>query len=345
MTVSLIIPTYNRAHLIALAIESALAQTRVPDEILIIDDGSTDNTAEVLSRFAAPVRLLRQPNRGRSVARNLGLRAATGDAVLFLDSDDLLLPRTVETFTAVLERQPDVDVVYGDAELIDIKGRRIGLNSERTLGRRPSGNILGELGRRCCLTMASMVRRSALAGIAFEEGMECGEDYDFWRRLAARSQFAYVDVPVMCYRMHEGMTVTADPTNTLDMELEVQRRIQAMPEFAALPRRERAGAYAAHGAKQAMRNRGRVARSMFWRAIRTDPSYLTAYALLGLSLFSLRPLQYAVLKRRRMIGNEVAAETGDAVLERLRTTKCAELPTPNDAERELVGAVEESVYG
>lgn len=339
MTVSLIIPTYNRAHMITAAIRSALAQTRVPDEIVVVDDGSTDNTVEVLEQFAPLVRIVRQPNRGRSSARNNGIRNAKGDAVLFLDSDDMLMPRAVEACVAVLERRPEIDVVYGDAELVDVHGNFLCKYSDRMTGERPVGNILGELGRRCCLTMVTMVRKTALVGVAFEEGMEFGEDYDFWRQLAARSHFAYVDEPLMRYRIHPGMTVTSNPIKTLDSELEVQRRVHAMPEFACLPRRVRAMAYSSHGAKQAMRDRGRLARAMFWKAIVTDPTSLTPYALLGLSLFGLRPLQYAILKRRKMMGDNIAIEAGNKAIAQQRAVPA------EDASDHDMAEVEEHIYG
>jgi glycosyltransferase involved in cell wall biosynthesis len=343
LTVSVIIPTYNRARLIVEAIESALAQTRVPDEILVIDDGSTDNTQAVLERFGAPVHVLRQANRGRSAARNTGIREATSDAVLFLDSDDLLLPNAIEEFVTVLEERPDVDVVYANAKMIDAEGRLIAIYADRMPGARPSGNILGELARRCCLTICSMVRRSAARNIRFEEGMEFGEDYDFWRQLAAKSNFAYIDQLLTCYRFHKGMTIVSDPRKNMDAELEVQRRVLEMPEFAQLSRRERACAYAAHGAKQAMRNRGKVTRSMLWRAFVTDPTYKTTYGLFALSAVSLRPLQYAISKRRRMLGNHIAADAGGAALEQDRVESGKTSPViVTDAN---AGTVEEHVYG
>ncbi len=343
LTVSVIIPTYNRARLVVEAIESALAQTRVPDEILVIDDGSTDNTQAALERFGAPVHVLRQANRGRSAARNTGIREATSDAVIFLDSDDLLLPGAIEEFVSVLEGRPEVDVVYANAKLIDAEGRQIAIYADRMPGARPSGNILGELARRCCLTICSMVRRSALRNIRFEEGMEFGEDYDFWRQVAAKSNFVYVDQLLTSYRFHKGMTICSDPRKNMDAELEVQRRVLEMPEFGKLSRRERACAYAAHGAKQAMRNRGAVTRGMFWKAIRTDPTYKTSYGLLALSAFSLRPLQYAISKRRRMLGNHIAADAGGVALEQDRVESRKSPPViVTDAN---AGTVEEHIYG
>src|SRR5882724_669932 len=108
LSVSVIIPTYNRAAFVTVAVDSALNQTRVPDEIIVVDDGSTDETDRVLRQYGPPVRVVRQENRGRSAARNVGLSQATGDAVMFLDSDDLLMPRNIETCAQVLETHPAV---------------------------------------------------------------------------------------------------------------------------------------------------------------------------------------------------------------------------------------------
>ena len=90
LSVSVIIPTYNRAAFIAAAINSVLDQTCPPDEIIVVDDGSTDDTSRVLSQFGPPVTVIRQQNARVSAARNTGLRAATSDAVIFLDSDDMM---------------------------------------------------------------------------------------------------------------------------------------------------------------------------------------------------------------------------------------------------------------
>jgi len=330
MTVSVIVPAYNREKFIKAAIDSALNQTRVPDEILVVDDGSTDDTPRILEEYGPPVRVIRQVNRGRSVARNVGLRHATGDAVIFLDSDDLLMPRNIEQCIGVLEDQPSVDVVYTDALFVDENLNKIASQREIQPGRPASGMVLGELARRCFLTISSMVRRSSLGDITFEEGRECGEDYDFWRKVAANCRFHYVDEPLMRYRCHEGMTVTSRRPEILAAELEVQRRIMAMPEFIKLSRPVKARAYCHHGAKNAISGRIGAARKAFWRAVCTSPGCLTAHVLLGLSLLGRRPLQYAVLKRRRLIGNQRDAEAGEqAIAEQRRApSSMAPVATP-----------------
>jgi glycosyltransferase involved in cell wall biosynthesis/CTP:molybdopterin cytidylyltransferase MocA len=309
LSVSVIIPTYNRAAFVAQAIESALAQTRRPDEIIVVDDGSTDETDRVLSAFGSPVTVVRQPNRGRSAARNAALRAAKTDAVLFLDSDDWLMPSCVERCVQELESRPEVGVVYSDTYLCNAAGEPIGLYSQVLPGNRPSGQVLGELARRNFLTVTSMIRRSCLEGITFEQGLEYFEDYDVWRRLAVRCEFQYVDEPLLRYRLHEAMTSTRVP-QMLASEVEVQRRILAMSEFAALPGGEQAGAFCVHGCKQAVLGDIGGARLAFLKSIRTLPTYAGAYPLLFLSLLGKRVLQFAILQRRKWSGNRLGTEAG-----------------------------------
>ncbi len=314
LSVSVIIPAYNRADFIGAAIDSVLDQTRMPQQILVIDDGSTDDTPEVLARYRAPVTVIRQPNRGRSAARNAGLAAATGEAIIFLDSDDLMMPECIERCAAVLERRPEVGVVYSDAYLCDQQAQPLALYSKAMPGPRPSGRVLRDLARRNFLTITSMVRRSCLEGVEFEIGMEHCEDYDFWRRIAVRCDFQYIDEPLMRYRFHEGMTVSSGLGPTLENEVEVQRRIMAMPEFCLLTSRERARAYCIHGIKQAMLGSLEQARRYFRRSIATSPAYLPSYVLLSASLFGARALQHVILKRRQLAGNRLGTQAGPVAL-------------------------------
>jgi hypothetical protein len=314
LMISVIIPTYNRAAFIAAAVESALDQTRQPDEIIVVDDGSKDETPRILAQFGPPVIVVHRPNRGRAAARNTGLKVATGDAVVFLDSDDRLMPHSIETCAGVLEANPEIGVVYTDARLIDPEGNLLDLQSKAMPGSRPSGMVLGELARRNFLPMSSMVRRSCIGDIAFEEGMEYAEDYDFWRQLAARCQFHYVDKPLVCYRLHGAMTSSTCLAEMLIAQAEVQRRIMDMPEFKNLSQREQARAFCIHGIKRAVLGATSVARSFFRRSIRTSPTYASPYALLLLSLFGTRALQFAILKRRQLVGNRLGTKAGPNVL-------------------------------
>ncbi len=109
--VSVIIPVYNSARYLGEAIESVLAQTRPPDEVMVVDDGSTDDSAGVAQRY--PVRLLRQANAGASVARNHGVEAASGSLLAFLDADDLWLPGKLAWQVEALRAEPELDAVLG----------------------------------------------------------------------------------------------------------------------------------------------------------------------------------------------------------------------------------------
>jgi len=111
-SVSVVIPTYNHDAYLGAAIESVLGQTCPPDEIIVVDDGSTDRTGEIARGYGEPVRCIRQENQGMGVARNTGLREARGSLIALLDSDDLWLERKLELQCAYLAEHPETDMVY-----------------------------------------------------------------------------------------------------------------------------------------------------------------------------------------------------------------------------------------
>lgn len=179
--VSVIIPAYNAAGFVARAIESALAQTHPPLEILVIDDGSKDATSEVVARFAPPVRLLRQTNGGPAAARNHGAREARGEWLAFLDADDRWLPEKLERQLAQA-RDPDIALVYSRPPTDLGHGGRIipPVADFATLWRR---NFL--------ITSAVMVRRAVFerhGGFDEERALIGVEDYNLWLRLASAGE-------------------------------------------------------------------------------------------------------------------------------------------------------------
>ncbi len=308
LRISIIVPTYNRSDLLTEALDSALRQTRVPDEIVVVDDGSTDDTAETLARYDAPVVAIRQPNRGVSAARNLAMERATGDILLFLDSDDMLLPRCVERCVEVFETMPEVDAVYSDVVMIDAEGNRLGIFSELEPGPRPSGDLLAELGCRCVTNMtSSAVRRSVLQGVRFDESLPCAQDYEFWCQLASRCHFHYIDECLSAYRYHGDQITTLRVGKMLEEAIIIQRRVMNMPEFARVSRRDRARIYTTHGVKHALCGRTGVARHFFWQAVRTDLTYLPAGVLVGISLGGKHLLGWSLTVRRRIAGNHIEA--------------------------------------
>jgi glycosyltransferase involved in cell wall biosynthesis len=217
--VSVVIPTFNRAALVCEAIESVLGQTIKDLEVIVVDDGSTDGTGKAIrDRYDERVKYHCQSNMGRSVARNRGIAAAGGQYLLFLDSDDLLLPRALECEAAYLDAHPDVDVVYTDGYFCDADGQ----NLSRIAPARPAHclkNILEDLviSNVILACHSAMVRRAALDAVGppyFDEELRGTEDEDLWVRLAAHGcAFAYLDVPTCQYRIHGSNASTYDPSS------------------------------------------------------------------------------------------------------------------------------------
>lgn len=314
LSISVIIPTYNRADLVQRAITSLLEQTRLPDEIIIIDDGSTDETPNILTQYSAPVRTIRQPNTGRSAARNTGLQIATGDLIALLDSDDFLPPESIARRAAVFERDPGLGVVYTDVQLVDPHGQSLHTLSAIYPVPHPSGMIFAELARRDMIVLSSvMVRRAILGELVFDSSLGLAEDYDLWLKLAATHRFHYIDEPLTCYCVPDniefsiakwgipGKSAAAAPRRARQREIDVQRRAMAMPAFQALTGIQRSRIYCSHGMKTMWIGQSKGARRMFWRAIRSAPYYPVGWVLLGLSLFGRRVFEAAVLTRRGAI--------------------------------------------
>jgi glycosyltransferase involved in cell wall biosynthesis len=124
--VSIIMPAFNAAATVADAVDSALQQTYRDFELLVVDDGSTDPTSEILAQYADQIRVIHQPNAGLSAARNAALRIAQGDYVAFLDADDIWLPTMLERTVAALEQDPSSVLVYTNLAVVDSKGAPLG---------------------------------------------------------------------------------------------------------------------------------------------------------------------------------------------------------------------------
>lgn len=211
--VSVIMPAFNVAPYIGAAIESVQAQTCADWELLIVDDGSTDDTAGIARDCAARdarVRLLQQPNAGISAARNLALREATGDFLAILDSDDLWEPGFLAAQLAIFERCPDVDIVTGNGWFLG--GRRHGLPARPYPDTRPQPTLASILeDEESIFIMSVMRRRVAEALGGFDESLRTNEDYDFWLRAAlAGFRFMRNDEPLGHYRRRDDSASASD---------------------------------------------------------------------------------------------------------------------------------------
>jgi glycosyltransferase involved in cell wall biosynthesis len=203
-TVSVIIPTYNRAFMLKEAIQSVLDQTYSDYEVIVVDDGSTDNTREVVNALSDKrVRYVFQENRERSAARNHALSLARGRYIAFLDSDDLFLPTKLEKQVAALEKEQKFGMVYSSAICTDKQGKRIAPFMYKATA---SGWIYRKVAFYVPITILPtlvMIRTEVLSQVGgFDEKMTRFEDIDMWRRVARRYPILAMQEPLSIFRTH-----------------------------------------------------------------------------------------------------------------------------------------------
>lgn len=197
---SVIIPSYNRAALLERALASVFAQTRPCDEIIVVDDGSTDATAATLhslkARSPVALQVLVQDNLGAAAARNAGLERARGDLVAFLDADDWWLPQKLALQVAAMERQGEY-LLSHTREIWYRQGRRVNQKKKHDP---PGGDIFIPSLRMCVVGMSTVVARRALFERygGFDASLPCCEDYDLWLRVARSEPFLLIAQALTC---------------------------------------------------------------------------------------------------------------------------------------------------
>lgn len=186
--VSVIIPTHNREKFLPACIESVLAQTLEPLEIIVVDDGSTDSTERIVAGFGEKIRYLKQSQMGVSAARNTGIRNAKGGWIALLDSDDRWAPDKIEEQLRYLESHPGIFLIQSE-EIWIRNGVRV--NAKKTY-RKPSGWIFNACIPVCAVSPSTvLIHRSVFDTIGlFDEALPACEDYDFWLRAALRFEIA-----------------------------------------------------------------------------------------------------------------------------------------------------------
>lgn len=235
--VSIVIPTYNHARYLPEAIGSAMAQTYRDVEIVVVDDGSSDNTGDLVSRIEDErIRYVRQPNRGLPSARNTGLRASRGSYVVFLDADDRLLPDQTELGLRALTSQPGLGLVCGDI-------RPFGhLGTFRHVHRcTPAPDHYGSLLRSCFIVNvgACMFPRTVLEEMGgFDERLPSSEDWDLFLRIARSYPIHCHHIPVLEYRRMPGQM-----SEDVEIMLRGAARVLRSNRAHALSRREYRDAY------------------------------------------------------------------------------------------------------
>lgn len=247
LTVSVITPCYNGARFLAETLQSALAQTQPPHEIIVVDDGSTDDSAAIAESFGPPVRVIRQSNRGESVARNRGLAEATGDYILFLDADDLISRDALERLSKAAGSAPNAVALCGYAEFESDPSHPLRVQVPAKAGLFPRVIRSSIAPPHCFLTPRETVRAAG----GFNESIRHGEDWEFWFRIALQNPpLVTVRQVAAYYRKHPNSQCASAWSN-----IDRQREFLQVMEFVCRSLLDRPDLL------------GRWGRSLFWRAI------------------------------------------------------------------------------
>lgn len=217
--VSIIIPTYNSVRFIVNSVASATNQTYPNIEILIIDDGSTDETEMVVQQLSGPVRYIKQTNGGPSSARNHGIAQSNGEYIAFLDVDDEWEPSKIDKQVGFFENDKSLSIVATsyvrcNADLLPVETITLSTPSKKK-GTIPFRALLE---KNQLLTSSIMIKKNILAKCGvFDEKIQFGEDWDFWVRIAQLGRIGYIHTPLCKYRAHSaGLTGKLDDKNMRD---------------------------------------------------------------------------------------------------------------------------------
>jgi glycosyltransferase involved in cell wall biosynthesis len=332
--VSVIIPCYNRAHIVRETIDSVLAQTYRNLEALVIDDGSTDDTREVVSSYPDPrIRYFHRENGGLSAARNSGLNNARGEFVAFLDSDDTWHPWKLAAQIEIFRRHPEAGLIWSDmstftsiGEILSLRHLRTyyavyeSVNFERTHRRAGTltelvsdappdlaecpyyvADVFKEMfGGNLVHPSTAIVRRERLQKSGPFEPEVTGpgaEDYHFYFRVTAHGPVAFLDAPTTLFRLHESQMTTSNRLHEARGNLTVVLHwLQRHPSVLPHSRiRERlAGSHAWLGAEELYAGNSRGAIRHLWRSFRLHSRRRTALML----MISLLPQKVAHILRR-----------------------------------------------
>ncbi|MFH2000845.1 MAG: glycosyltransferase, partial [Planctomycetota bacterium] len=195
--ISAIIPVFNRRNMVKEALASVKEQSRPPDEILLIDDGSDDRSGDAADEFSG-VTLIRQPNQGISAARNRGIRCARGDYLAFLDSDDLWGKNKLLFQERFMDAHPEIPLCHTD-ELWQRNGKRV---NQKQYHKKEGGFLFVRSLDRCLISPSAVMIRRDLFPITglFDESFPVCEDYDLWLRITARYPVGFIDQPLTIKR-------------------------------------------------------------------------------------------------------------------------------------------------
>jgi glycosyltransferase involved in cell wall biosynthesis len=235
--VSVIIPTYNCAHYVAQAVESALSQTYRDLEVIVLDDGSVDKTAEVMQRYEGKVKYIRQENSGLPAARNRAIEASSGEFIALLDADDWWEPHKLSEQVPMLEQDPEICLVYSDLEVVYDDGKIISsFLSSRPLA--TDGYVFDRLLHSGFIIPSTvLLRRTHFeeAGM-FDESMRSHEDIDLWLRMCQRWKVALVRKP-LTHRRQGATNMTSNDSLRSEYNVKLFEKALSLPNLSGEQRR------------------------------------------------------------------------------------------------------------
>jgi glycosyltransferase involved in cell wall biosynthesis len=195
MRISVVIPSYNRRHTLERALQSVFEQTSPADEVILVDDGSTDGSSEMVRQLFPQVKVLTQPNLGVSAARNCGIKAARFEWIALLDSDDSWLPQKIDQIRGAQKLQPGF-VLYHSDEIWMRRGVRVNPMQKH---RKSGGWIFEQCLPLCVISpSATVISKSTVEALGmFDEQLPACEDYDLWLRLCHRFPVHYINQPLI----------------------------------------------------------------------------------------------------------------------------------------------------
>ena len=193
-SVSIIIPTYNRRNYLQKAVDSVLAQAYPSFELIIVDDGSEDNTSELFKNYDSAIIYIKQENKGPAAARNRGIQAAQHELIAFLDSDDRFAENKLERQVRAMQEEP----TYLISHTQEIWYRNGRILNQKKKHNKNNGNIFKQSLQLCAVGMSTvlMYREIFERYGLFDENYPCCEDYEFWLRVSAEQKFLLVDEPL-----------------------------------------------------------------------------------------------------------------------------------------------------
>jgi glycosyltransferase involved in cell wall biosynthesis len=282
--VSVILPCYNGAQWIDAAVRSVLCQTYKDLELIVVDDGSTDNSKDIVLSHSQDDRLryIHQRNRGFSAANNTGLKESEGEFIGFIGQDDLWMPNKLRCQVEYLERHKRVDLVHSDLYHIDSSGRTIKRRNPRIPRFSSNSEYVKELFLRNFLCFQTvLVRRECFNEVgSFDERMIVCSDHDLWLRMAGKFKMAYIKKPLVKKRYHPKQLMKVRKEAAIKDEfLLTKKAVAQYPFLERYIKRKMAELYYVWGVALLEKGNKKSAREKFLQAIKYHPWKLKAVAI------------------------------------------------------------------